>query len=59
MHKAICLLYNNYFFVTKSIFITIVFVDSSDQCNMLNFQLGVNGVGTTISASRSWNLKVR
>lgn len=35
-----------------------VLVDASDQCNMLNFQLGNNGYGTSIPAARSWNIKV-
>jgi hypothetical protein len=35
-----------------------VLVDASDQCNMLNFQLGNNGQGTSIPAARSWNIKV-
>jgi len=34
-----------------------VFVDASDSCNQLNFQLGPNGIGTTV-VTRSWNLKV-
>jgi hypothetical protein len=38
--------------------ISVVLVDASDQCNMLNFQLGVNGIGTTV-ATRSWNIKVK
>ena len=39
-------------------FLTVlVYADSSDSCNTLDFQLGNNGLGTTI-ASRSWNIKV-
>ena len=33
-------------------------VDASNQCNVLSFQLGVNGIGASV-ASRSWNLKVK
>jgi hypothetical protein len=35
-----------------------VLVDASNQCNMLNFQLGPNAMGTAL-ASRSWNIKVK
>lgn len=35
-----------------------VLVDASDMCNTLNFQIGVNGMGTTIVSTRSWNIKV-
>ena len=34
-----------------------VYVDASDECNMVNFQLGTSGIGTTIP-TRQWNLKV-
>ena len=34
-----------------------VYVDATDACNTLAFQLGSVGVGTSIP-SRSWNLKV-
>jgi hypothetical protein len=36
----------------------LVLVDASDQCNLLSFQLGNNGHGTTIP-TRSWNIKVK
>jgi hypothetical protein len=35
-----------------------VYADASDSCNMINFQLGNAGIGTTIPA-RSWNIKVK
>jgi hypothetical protein len=34
-----------------------VYVDASDACNTLAFQLGQTAVGTTIP-TRSWSLKV-
>jgi len=34
-----------------------VLVDASNQCNVLSFQLGVNGNGAAI-VTRSWNIKV-
>ena len=34
-----------------------MYVDASDSCNQLNFQLGPNGMGTAV-ATRTWNLKV-
>ena len=42
--------------VTKNINFSVL-VDASDQCNMLNFQLGVSAMGTALAA-RSWNIKV-
>jgi hypothetical protein len=36
-----------------------VYVDASDLCNTAAFQLGSTGIGTTLSAARSWSLKVR
>jgi hypothetical protein len=35
-----------------------MYVDASNMCNQLNFQLGVNGIGTTIPSTRSWNLQI-
>ena len=35
----------------------LVYVDANDNCNMLNFNLGNNGLGTGI-ATRSWSIKV-
>lgn len=34
-----------------------VYADASSVCNMLNFQLGSIGIGTTIP-TRQWNIKV-
>ncbi len=35
----------------------LVYVDSSDACNILSFQLGTTGVGTGL-ATRQWSIKV-
>jgi len=35
-----------------------MYVDSSAACNEFNFQLGPTGVGATIPATRSWNMKI-
>jgi hypothetical protein len=37
--------------------LSTVLVDSSNSCNMLNFQMGNTAIGTTL-ATRSWNIKV-
>lgn len=34
-----------------------MYVDASNSCNMLNFQLGTNAMGTTL-ATRSWNIRI-
>ena len=34
-----------------------MYVDASDACNELNFQLGTNPVGVTGLATRSWSIK--
>jgi len=35
-----------------------VYLESSNSCNMLCFQLGTNANGVGNVASRSWNIKV-
>jgi hypothetical protein len=44
-------------FIHSFIDFFLVYVDASESCNQLNFQLGPNGIGTAV-ATRSWNLKV-
>ena len=34
-----------------------MYVDASDACNELNFQLGTNPAGVTGLATRSWSIK--
>ena len=41
----------------QDIFLISVYADASDSCNMLNFQLGNTGIGTTVP-TRQWNIKV-
>ena len=38
-------------------FVFAVYVDASQACNLLSFQLGTTGIGTVIP-TRSWSLKV-
>lgn len=35
-----------------------MYVDASEACNDLSFQLGANGIGTAV-ANRAWSIKVR
>ena len=35
-----------------------MYVDSSNSCNELAFQLGTNGQGTALATTRTWNIKV-
>ena len=35
-----------------------MYVDASDACNELNFQLGNSAMGVTAVATRSWSIKV-
>ncbi len=50
--------YTCYWEVIKTAFI-LVYVDADANCNEFNFQLGPTGIGATIPATRSWNLKVK
>ena len=43
--------------LTTMSWIFTVYVDATDTCNKLTFQLGAAGVGTTVAA-RAWSLKV-
>ena len=36
-----------------------VYVDSSDACNDLVFQLGNTAVGTTLATTKTWSIKVQ
>ena len=36
----------------------IVYVDSSDRCNDLSFQLGGTATGVTAIPTRKWSIKV-
>ena len=38
--------------------ILLVYVDASNDCNELSFQLGNNAVGIANVATRSWSIKV-
>jgi len=35
-----------------------VYFDASDECNLLDFQLGNRAIGLTAAATRSWSIKV-
>ena len=43
--------------IDGSLFLILVYVDSSTACNDLNMLLGTNAVGTTL-ATRSWSIRV-
>ena len=45
------------FKITSKIELFSVYVDASEMCNNLVFQLGTNGNGATI-LERKWNIKV-
>lgn len=37
---------------------THMYVDASDACNELNFQLGSSATGTTLASNRRWSIKI-
>ena len=41
------------------LFFSTVYVDSSERCNDLSFQLGGTATGVTAIATRKWSIKVK